>query len=128
MEFLYHHLHYLVWEVILIFYFYFCYFSFAILFKIKYINSSLFWNAVGLRENELHLPALGIEPDRVILRVNIISAMFGSVSGVLIEYLTVNSRSHFLVLFFVTCNRWGNRILLFINLWVHTRCNSFTIN
>lgn len=68
--------------------FLFCYFSFALLFRIKYINSSLFWNAVGLRENELRLPALGIEPDRVILRVNIISAMFGSVSGVLIEYLT----------------------------------------
>lgn len=64
------------------------FFSFALLFRIKYINSSLFWNAVGLRENELRLPALGIEPNRVILRVNIISAMFGSVSGVLIAYLT----------------------------------------
>ncbi|RFA93920.1 hypothetical protein CGL51_11935 [Pyrobaculum aerophilum] len=42
--------------------------------------------------------------------MNIISAMFGSVSGVLIEYLTGNSRSHFLVLFFVSCNRGGGVI------------------
>ncbi|MCU7787634.1 branched-chain amino acid ABC transporter permease [Pyrobaculum sp. 3827-6] len=52
-----------------------------------YVETALYWSAVGIRENEQRLPSMGVAPEGVVTRITVISAMLGSASGCLLAYL-----------------------------------------
>lgn len=54
----------------------------------RYLRSALYYNALGLRENELRMRALAVSPEAAVVKLTVFSAIFGSVSGALLAYLT----------------------------------------